>query len=164
MYGFSNNRRTQPRAPVQLECHVDWLGDEIDARVLLISEGGCFLELNPQPPKEAKLKLKFVIPGKGPHTAEAEVRYLADAGDYRGKRDAVGAGVRFTQVSSTTKQAIRDLIQQVKKNYSQIQFALAINKPTAQLPQMLEKAQLPPMKDQRELKDAVQWGLKQMGN
>jgi hypothetical protein len=140
------------------------LGRELDTRVLLISEGGCFLEVDPAPPKEALLKLSFVIPGKGPHSVDAEVRYTADAGDYRGKRDAVGVGCRFISASATTKQAIRDLIQQVKKNYSQIQFALAISKPTPQLPEMLEKAQLPPMKDARELKEAVNWGLKQMGN
>jgi len=45
-------------------------------------------------------------------------------------------------VSATAKQAIRDLIAQVKKSYSQLQFELAISKPSSQLPQLLEKAHL----------------------
>jgi hypothetical protein len=140
-----------------------WPGQELDTQVLLISEGGCFLQLSPPPPKQTRLKLSFDIPGKGPHTAEVEVRYTADLGDYRGKRDISGAGCRFLVVSATTKQAIRDLIAQVKKSYSQIQFALAISPPSPQLPQMLEKAHLKGIREGRELRDAVQWGLKQMG-
>jgi hypothetical protein len=66
-------------------------------------------------------------------------------------------------VSATTKQAIRDLIAQVKRSYSQIQFALAITKPNPQLPQMLEKAHLRGIREGQELRDAIQWGLKQMG-
>lgn len=163
MYGFQNNRRNQPRAPVQLSAHVSWTGGDRETRLLLISEGGCFVELNPPPTKETRLKLSFDIPGKGPHSAEVEVRYAAELGDYRGKRDITGAGCRFVIVSPTTKQAIRDLIAQVKKSYSQIQFALAITKPNPQLPQMLEKAHLTGIREGRDLRDAVLWGLKQMG-
>jgi hypothetical protein len=163
MFAFQNNRRNQPRAPVQLPAHVLWAGGAADTRLLLISEGGCFVALDPPPPKQARLKLSFDIPGKGPHTAEVEVRYTADLGDYRGKRDVSGAGCRFVAVSATTKQAIRDLIAQVKKSYSQIQFALAISKPNPELPKMLERAHLTGMREGRELKEAVQWGLKQMG-
>ena len=107
--------------------------------------------------------MSFDIPGKGPHSAEAEVRYVAELGDFRGGRDITGVGCRFTVVSSTTKQAIKDLIQQVKRSYSQIQFALAITKPNPQLPSMLEKAYLKGFREGRELRDAIQWGLKQMG-
>ena len=163
MFGFQNNRRNQPRAPVQLKAHVVWPGGEADTHLLLISEGGCFIALKPPPPKEARLKLSFDIPGKGPHTAEAEVRYTADLGDFRGKRDISGAGCRFTVVSMTTRQAIRDLIAQVKKSYSQIQFALAITRPDPKLPGMLEKAHLTGVRQGQDLRDAIQWGLKQMG-
>lgn len=163
MYGFQNNRRNQPRAPVQLKAHVAWPGGEADTHLLLISEGGCFVALKPPPAKETRLKLSFDIPGKGPHSAEVEVRYTADLGDYRGKRDVTGVGCRFVVVSMTTKQAIKDLIAQVKKSYSQIQFALAITKPNPQLPTMLEKAYLQGFREGRELRDAIQWGLKQMG-
>ena len=163
MYGFQNNRRNQPRAPVQLKAHVAWPGGEADTHLLLISEGGCFVALKPPPPKESRLKVSFDIPGKGPHSAEVEVRYTADLGDYRGKRDVTGVGCRFVVVSMTTRQAIKDLIAQVKKSYSQIQFALAITKPNPQLPTMLEKAYLNGVREGRELRDAIQWGLKQMG-
>ena len=163
MFGFQNNRRNQPRAPVQLRARVSWPGTELETRVLLISEGGCFVELKTPPARETRLKVSFDIPGKGPHTAEVEIRYTAELGDFRGKRDITGAGCRFTAVSATTRQAIRDLITQVKKSYSQIQFALALSKPSPQLPQMLEKAHLTGLREGRELKDAVQWGLKQMG-
>ena len=91
------------------------------------------------------------------------MRYVAEPGDYRGKRDITGVGCRFTTVSATTRQAIRELIAQMKKSYSQLQFTLALNKPSPQLPQMLEKAHLAGMREGRELKDAIQWGLKQMG-
>src|SRR5690606_9637104 len=126
----------------QLDAHVAWPGGETDTQLLLISEGGCFLALKPAPPKQTRLKVSFDIPGKGPHTAEVEVRYVADLGELRGKRDVTGVGCRFTMVSATTRQAIKDLIQQVKRSYSQIQFALAITKPNPQLPMMLEKAYL----------------------
>lgn len=163
MFAFQNNRRIQPRAPVQLSTHVAWPGGEANTRLLLISEGGCFVELGAPPPRDARLKLSFDIPGKGPHSAEVEVRYIAELGDFRGKRDITGAGCRFTVVSATTKQAIRDLIAQVKKSYSQIQFALAVSKPNPQLQQMLEKAYLKGVREGRELRDAIAWGLKQMG-
>jgi hypothetical protein len=164
MFAFQNNRRNQPRAPVQLPAVVVWNDRDIDTRVLLISEGGCFVEISPAPPKQARFKVSFDIPGKGPHTAEVEVRYAADLGDYRGRRDASGVGCQFTQVSATTKQAIRELINQVKKSYTQIQFALAVAKPDAQLAALLEKAQLQALKSPREIRDAIQWGLKQMGS
>jgi hypothetical protein len=164
MFAFQNNRRNQPRAPVRLNTHVVWPGGEADTQLLLISEGGCFVQIKPAPAREARLKLSFDIPGKGPHSAEVEVRYSAAAGDYKGAKDISGVGCKFTMISPTTRQAIRDLISQVKKSYSQIQFALAISKPNPQLPSMLEKAQLPSLKEPRELRDAVQWGLKQMGS
>lgn len=164
MFGFTNNRRNQPRAPVQLRAHVTWPGGgDVETHLLLISEGGCFIALKPPPPKDARLKVSFDIPGKGPHSAEVEVRYVAELGDFRGRRDITGVGCRFTVVSATTKQAIKDLIAQVKRSYSQIQFALAITKPNPQLPTMLEKAYLKGYREGRELRDAIQWGLKQMG-
>ena len=148
---------------MQLPARVAWHGGELETLVLLVSEGGFFLAMSPPPPKETRLKVSFDIPGKGPHSVEVEVRYTADLGDYRGRRDIAGAGCRFTVVSATTRQVIQELIAQVKKSYSQIQFALAINKPNPQLPQMLEKAHLEGMREGRELRDAIQWGLKQMG-
>lgn len=163
MFAFQSNRRNQPRAPVQLDCHVAWPGRELDTKLLLISEGGCFVAMSPPPPKDTRLKLSFEIPGKGPHTAEVEVRYTADLGDYRGQKDIAGAGCRFVVISSTAKQAIKELIAQVKKSYSQIQFALALSTPSPQLPQMLEKAHLKGIRQGRDLKEAVIWGLKQMG-
>jgi len=33
------------------------------------------------PAKATRLKLVFDIPGKGPHSADVEVRYTADLGD-----------------------------------------------------------------------------------
>lgn len=164
MFAFQNNRRNQPRAPVHLKAHVAWPGGETETKLLLISEGGCFVQLSPPPSAQSRMKLSFDIPGKGPHSAEVEVRYSAELDDYKAGKDVLGVGCRFTVVSATTKQAIRDLVTQVKKNYSQIQFALAISKPTPQLPDMLEKANLPGLRQPRELRDAVQWGLKQMGN
>jgi hypothetical protein len=162
--GFQNNRRIQPRAPVRLPARLSMDGKEIETSVLLISEGGCFVALTPPPPKHARLKVQFDIPAKGPHTAEVEVRYQADLGDYRGRRDVSGVGCRFVAVSSTTKQAIRELIAQVKKSYAQIQFALGVSgAPNPQLKQLLEKAQLTGVREGRELREAVQWGLKQMG-
>lgn len=163
MISFHNNRQKQPRAPVKLAARAMWPGVEVETQVLLISEGGAFVQLQSPPPKETRLKLSFDIPGKGPHTAEAEVRYTADLGDFRGKRDITGVGCRFLTVSSTTREAIRDLVAQVKKSYSQIQFSLALSKPNPQLPQLLEKAHLQGLREGRELRDAVQWGLKQMG-
>jgi hypothetical protein len=163
MFAFQSNRRNQPRAPVHLSAHVAWPGHDVDTTVLLISEGGCFVELQPAPPKQTQLKLSFDIPGRGPHTAEVEVRYEADLGDFRGKRDTRGVGCQFTHVSATTRQAIRDLIGQVKRSYTQIQHALADSTPSPQLPELLEKACLPSLKEPSELREAVQWGLKQMG-
>lgn len=136
---------------------------EIETSLRLISEGGCFLELKPPPPRATRLKISFDIPGKGPHTAEVEVRYTAELGDFRGGRDVMGCGCRFVAVSSTTRQAIRDLINQVKKSYAQLQMSMAISKPNPQLEEMLEKAHLKGVREGRELRDAVSWGLKQMG-
>jgi hypothetical protein len=164
MFAFQNNRRNQPRAPVHLPAVASWDERDIDTYVLLISEGGCFVELSPAPPKDTRFKVSFDIPGKGPHTAEVQVRYAAELGDYRGRHDARGVGCQFVQVSATTKQAIRELINQVKKSYAQIQFAMAVAKPDTQLAALLEKAQLPALKSPRELRDAIQWGLKQMGS
>jgi hypothetical protein len=163
MFAFQNNRRTQPRAPVHLNAHVRWADQELDTQVLLISEGGCFVQLDRAPPKDTRLKVSFDIPGKGPHTAEVEVRYEAELGDYLGRRDIRGVGCRFTAVTATTKQAIRDLIAQLKKSYTQLQSSLVTHAPSTQLAALLEKAQLPAMKEGRELKEAVKWGLKQMG-
>src|SRR5207253_10492282 len=101
-----NNRRIQPRAPVQLVARVAWQGSELETRVLLISEGGLFLALSPPPPIQTRLRVSFDIPQKGPHSVEVEVRYTADLGDYRGKKDVAGAGCRFVVVSATTKQVI----------------------------------------------------------
>src|SRR5438067_344912 len=138
MFDFQNNRRTQPRAPVQLPTHVAVQGRELDTRLLLIGEGGCFVAMSPAPPAATRMTLSFDLPGKGPHTATVEVRYAGEIREHGHGRDIVGVGCRFTVVSTTTKQAINELIFQLKKTYSQLQFALAITRPDPHLPQLLK--------------------------
>jgi hypothetical protein len=163
MLGIKNNRQFQPRAPVQLTARLRGSDYETQAEVLSISEGGCFLKLNTAPMKGSRLKLFFDLPNQGPHFVEVEVRYSTQKGEFRGRRDVTGAGCQFIGLPATTQQVIRDLVNDVKKNYSQIQFALALSKPNPELPRMLERAHLREFGVGRELREAVRWGLKQMG-
>lgn len=163
MLGIKNNRQFQPRAPVQLSARLRGGGHETEAEVLSISEGGCFLKMNSAPIKGSRLKLFFDLPNKGPHIVDVEVRYSTQKGEFRGRRDVMGAGCQFIGLPATTKSLIRDLVSDIKKNYSQIQFALALSKPNPELPRMLERAHLREFGVGRELRDAIRWGLKQMG-
>ena len=88
-------QRSHTRVPTNLPCLLRISGKDIDSRILTISQGGLFLEMEAPLPAGKVLEVTFALPQVVmPVSATAVVRW---AGRVR-KGGAMGIGVQFTRI------------------------------------------------------------------
>jgi hypothetical protein len=152
-YSIATNKRRFPRAPLQASAELTHKGRQLKATVRQIGEGGlCFVcaqEL------DGNVAVEFELPGFGRQQMFSEVRWVVKPGESRRADGGYACGCRFTRIDQMSQAQIARYVSKVKLTYSQLQFALALGKPRAELLPLLREVGLHNLIDRQELKKAV---------
>lgn len=162
MLSLRSNQRKLPRAPIQAPAVVTVGTEKLEGTLLQIGEGGLFIELKKEPKTAAPISVSFELPGFGPQRATAEIRWSVRPGQLRIAPTAQGVGCRFSSVMPQTKEQISQYVKRMKQTYSQLQFALALNRPTPQFQALLREVKLDGISDLKQLKERVDLVLAQL--
>lgn len=120
-----------------------------------IGEGGLFVELPEVKSLPDTLAVAFELPGHGTHRVTAHPVWRTDTPPRTAPGARRGAGCEFREVSPKTREAVAAYVKKMKETYRSLQFALALDRPTAQLPALLRETQLDRIIDKKELKERV---------
>ncbi len=134
----------------------------VDGTVWQVGEGGLFLELPSVAALPDVLAVSFELPGHGQHRVVARPVWTTDRPAQSLSGAARGAGLEFRDVSHTTRKAVAAYVKKMKATYSSLQFALALDRPTPQLPALLRETQLERVTDRKELRERVAAMLAQL--
>jgi hypothetical protein len=126
----------------------------VQCTVWQIGEGGMFVEL-PVDSLPDTLAVNFELPGHGSHRVVASPVWRTSTPPRSVPTAKQGAGFAFREVSPKTKEAVAAYVKKMKQTYSSLQFALALDRPTPQLPVLLRETELDRIGDRKELKERV---------
>jgi hypothetical protein len=127
----------------------------VDGTVWQIGEGGLFVELPSVTTLPDMLAVSFELPGYGAHRVVAHPVWQTEKPPRAVPSAARGAGCEFRDVSPKTREAVAAYVKKMKATYSSLQFALALDRPTPQLPALLRETELDSIRDRKELKERV---------
>lgn len=148
-------RRRFPRAPIQSAATCVVGPTRLTCTVWQIGEGGLFIDVVPAAAELGPMSIHFELPGAGGQRVVAEAAWKIDRPTKFAPKAPGGVGVKFSDITPTTRKAIAAYVVKMKKAYESLQFALALNRPTPQLAALLRETGLSSITDPRELKDHV---------
>ena len=149
-----HGRRQTPRAPLEVHAQVAVGLDRFPATVKQISEGGLKLESDRDLPR-ARLVVAFELPGFGEQRVVSEVCWQHNA-------QCKSYGCAFKELSSSTRQNIATYVKKMKKTYSELQLALALNRPRATIAPLIREAGLSHVTDPVQMKDILTRAMEQL--
>ncbi len=149
-----HGRRTSPRAPIEVRAQVAAGLERYPATVKQISEGGLKLETDRELPK-TRLVVAFELPGFGEQRVVSEVCWQHNA-------QCRSYGCAFKEVPPATKQNIATYVKKMKKTYTELQLAIALNKPRGMIAPLLAEAGLAHITDPGRLKDVLTRAMEQL--
>ncbi|MBL8953184.1 MAG: PilZ domain-containing protein [Myxococcaceae bacterium] len=155
-------KRRWGRAPIHVSAQCTLQQGRVDGTVWQIGEGGLFVELPTLEALPETLAVSFELPGFGQHRVVAHPVWLTEKPPRAVPCAARGAGCEFSDVSNTTRKAVAEYVKKMKATYSSLQFALALDRPTPQLPALLRETELDRIRDRKELKERVATMVAQM--
>lgn len=149
-------KRRWGRAPIRAtaQCTLD-PSRRVEGTVWQIGEGGLFVELPSVETLPDSLAVSFELPGHGLHRVVAHPVWHTEKPLKAVPSAARGAGCEFREVSPKTREAVAAYVKKMKATYSSLQFALALDRPTPQLPSLLRETELDRVRDRKELKERV---------
>ena len=129
--------------------------ERVGGTIWQIGEGGLFVELPTNMFIPESLAVSFDVPGFGTHRVLVSPKWHTDKPIRAVPGAASGSGCEFSDVSSQTREAVAAYVKRMKATYSSLQFALALDRPTPQLPQLLKETHLEILNDRRLIKERV---------
>lgn len=148
-------KRRYGRAPLRASATCTLEQRRVPATVWQIGEGGLFVELPEVSSLPAMLAVAFELPGAGTHRVVAAPVWKTDGPTRAAPGAKRGAGCEFKDVSPKTREAVAEYVRRMKETYRQLQFQLALDRPTPQLPQLLRETNLDGVVDRKALKERV---------
>jgi len=148
-------KRRWGRAPIRATAQCTFEAGRVDGTVWQIGEGGLFVELPSVDTLPDTLAVSFELPGHGFHRVVARPVWRTEKPPKTVPTAARGAGCEFREVSPQTRRAVAAYVEKMKATYSSLQFALALDRPTPQLPALLRETELAGVRDRKELKERV---------
>jgi hypothetical protein len=127
----------------------------MNATVWQIGEGGMYVELPPAAAEAGPMSIHFELPGAGGQRVVAQPTWKCDRPTRFAPKATCGVGVKFNEIAPATRESIAGYVRKTKQTYEALQFALALDRPTPQLPSLLRDTGLASMTDKRELKNYV---------
>jgi hypothetical protein len=153
--GMMMGKRKFPRAPIQVPATCVVGQDRISGTVWQIGEGGLFVELPSGASVAGPVAVQFDLPGAGGQRVVAEAAWSCDKPLRFAPKASGGFGLKFSEIAPTTRKSIAGYVRKMKQTYESLQFALALDRPTPQLPSLLRDTGLHTIRDRKELKDYV---------
>jgi hypothetical protein len=130
--------------------------DRYPATVNQISEGGLRLETDRELPP-MRMVVAFELPGFGEQRVVSEVCWQQKA-QSKGR----GYGCRFKEMSPVTQVNIATYVKKMKKSYTELQLALALNRPHGQIAMLLREVGLTHLTDPVQMKDFIGRAMEQL--
>ena len=159
---ISMMKRRFGRAPIQVPATCTLTEQRIEGTLWQIGEGGFFVELPVIEGLPDALAVGFELPGHGAHRVVAKPVWRTQSAPRTAPGASRGAGCEFRDVGPTTRKAIAAYVKKMKQTYSQLQFALALDRPTPQLAALLRETRLEELRDRKVLKEHVAMIVAQM--
>lgn len=152
-FSIATNKRRFPRAPIEANAELTHQGKQLPATVRQIGEGGlCFVSTQEL---KGSVSVSFELPGFGKQQVFSEIRWCVKPGESRRAAGGYAVGCRFTRIDQMSQAQIARYVSKMKMGYSQLQFALALGKPRAELLPLLRELKLTHIVDRGELKQLV---------
>jgi hypothetical protein len=151
---IKHGRRHSPRAPIEVAAQVAVGLDRFPARVKQISEGGLKLESDLELPK-ARMVVQFDLPGFGEQRVVSEVCWAQNS-------KVRSYGCAFKDVPPAVQLNIATYVKTMKKRYTELQLAIALNRPRGQISLLLREAGLSHITDPAQLKDTITRAMEQL--
>lgn len=148
-------KRRFPRAPIQVVATCTFGQRRVEGILWQIGEGGLFVELPSIEALPDMLAVAFELPGDGVHHVVARPVWKTAAPLRSAPGSARGAGCEFKEIRRRTRDAIAAYLRKTKQTYSALQFALALDRSTPQLPVLLRETGLERVSDRKALKEHV---------
>jgi hypothetical protein len=148
-------RRRFARAPIQVTATCVVGQQKMSATVWQIGEGGMFVELPPAAAEAGPLSIHFELPGAGGQRVVCQAAWKVSKPTRFAPKATCGVGVKFSEIAPATRESIAGYVRKTKQIYEALQFALALDRPTPQLPALLRDTGLAGITDKRELKNYV---------
>jgi hypothetical protein len=148
-------KRRFGRAPLHAAATCTLDSRRVDATVWQIGEGGLFVELPEVKALPQTLAVSFELPGHGAHRVVAAPVWRTETPPRVAPEAKRGAGCEFREVSPKTREAVAAYVKKMKETYRSLQFQLALDRPTPQLPALLRETRLERIADRKVLKEHV---------
>jgi hypothetical protein len=155
-------RRRFGRAPIKARATCTANQRRFEGTVWQIGEGGLLVELPPTENLPLELAVQFEIPGHGVHRVIARPIWVTEKPPRTAPDATRAAGCEFADASPKTREAVAAYVKKTKETYRSLQFALALDRPTPQLPTLLRETGLNSISDRRELKDRIAKAIEQL--
>ncbi len=150
-----HTKRRSPRAPIASAAQVAVGLERYPATVSQISEGGLRLETDRELPK-ARLVVAFDLPGFGAQRVLGEVCWQKTMPSAR------GYGCAFKELSPATQMNITTYVKKMKQSCSELQLALALNKPRSAWDQLAREVGIHHLIDRAEIKAFLGRAMEQL--
>lgn len=148
-------KRKSPRAPIAAPAQVACGLDRFQATVSQISEGGFRLDSDRELPK-ARLVVSFDLPGHGPQRVLGEVCWQ------RQLPKARGTGCAFKELPPQTQLNITTYVKRMKQVCTELQLAIAMNKPRAVWNNLAREAGIGHLVDRQDIKIFLGHAMEQL--
>ncbi len=152
-FSIATNKRRFPRAPLEASAEVTHQGKQLKGTMRQIGEGGLCFVCNEE--LKGNVSVSFDLPGFGRQQMFSEVRWCVKPGESRRASGGYACGCRFLRIDQMSQAQIARYVSKMKLSYSQLQFALALGKPRAELLPLLREVGLAHVIDRGELKALV---------
>ena len=149
------SKRKSPRAPIAAKAQVACGLERYEATVSQISEGGFRLDSDKDLPK-ARLVVSFELPGHGPQRVLGEVCWQ------RQLPRAKGTGCMFRELPPATQATITNYVKRMKQACTELQFALAMNKPRAVWNSLAREVGVGHLMDRQDIKIFLGHAMEQL--
>lgn len=149
------SKRKSARAPIAALAQVACGLERYQATVSQISEGGFRLETEKDLPK-ARLVVSFDLPGFGAQRVLGEVCWQ------RPLRTTRGTGCAFKELPPATQLNITTYVKRMKQVCTELQLALAMNKPRALWDKLAKEAGVGHLIDRQEIKIFLGHAMEQL--
>lgn len=149
------SKRKSPRAPIAAKAQVACGLDRYEATVSQISEGGFRLDSEKELPK-ARLVVSFDLPGYGPQRVLGEVCWQKQL------PRAKGTGCAFRELPPATQTNITTYVKRMKRVCTELQLALAMNKPRALWNGLAREAGVGHLMDRQDIKIFLGHAMEQL--
>lgn len=149
------SKRKSPRAPIAAKAQVACGLERYDATVSQISEGGFRLDSEKELPK-ARLVVSFDLPGHGPQRVLGEVCWQKQL------PRAKGTGCAFRELPAQTQTHITTYVKRMKQVCTELQLALAMNKPRALWNSLAREAGVGHLMDRQDIKIFLGHAMEQL--